>query len=523
MCRFNLKIYLLLIFSILQFNQVIAQDTFQVFFDFGMSYLKEESKLTINNITNLHHVEDIDSVWFVGMADTSGTNIFNKRLALKRAKNAAEFFSQPPKNAINTRVMSKGEVDEENYETSRRVSIIIHFRQPYNWATDKNLIKDTICYYVASEFLQKAIEIEIGKGDNKKVRIITEYFDASKAGYEPIYYYGWYDKGDNFKRKRVKFKYKITGKLWWRKRRYVAEVPFESYKLYKIFYTGSQPCSNCDVNFITDKKVEVDSFLFIDRNLMKYLQYKKLPWQGKQVKYRVPSEFVNDFANYYESCDTTKKINWEKPKQEGNSKNFYAYATVTGKRNNIPNIVTYKTACRYDNPHLCDSFTCFQCGTRSSGRKYDLTMFSELAFLNNQTLNNYYLGIGMELSGDNFSHRLLINQTLDFQPFLKFQTRLNIFEKYHRYVKPTFGWTSVGRRRSAHFSTTFYLGAQLIVFMKDNSWTYDPYLTAGIEFFNHKRLKVFAQTGILNAYLVLNERDNFIDYANLGINFLVFK
>jgi hypothetical protein len=502
------------------FSSLKAQDTFNVFFDFGLAYLKAESRAAIDNIPFLHKTSEIDSIWFVGMADTTGPTFINKILAKKRAKNCAQYFDKRnERDSIPYRVFSKGEMNDDHFGTSRRVSIIVHLKPKIDSIVEKK--RDTICYYLAYQILYNSIEKIIGKGENKKVRLSIESLPKSDFERSQIYYYGWFDTLGVFQKKEVYFKMKITGKLWWRKRRYTADIPFESYRLHKIFTIGKEPCGRCTEGFIANEQVRPDTFLVADDHIMKYLQYRRLPWQRRKIDYRIPVDFIEQNTQYYLGCDTSKKVNWTKNDSAVGSKSFYAYTTAKTFENNIPTVTRFKPSCTPI--YRCDSFRCFLCGTRCSHDKKEITFFAEFGHLGNELLTDYYLGAGFSFSKKKFEHRISVNQSFSEIPFFKYNLRYTVFEKYKKYVKPTLSWTSTSVSRSSHYNTRLFVGAQLILFSENDDIIYDPYLTIGLEFWNYKRLKTFGQIGVINAVIYPNERKRFFDYGNVGINYVLFR
>ncbi|MFY0674292.1 MAG: OmpA family protein [Bacteroidia bacterium] len=518
---FKGKFVLSIIAFVFSFSMLKAQDTLSVFFDYAKSSINDESELTLKGIHHIYHVVDIDSVWLIGFTDSRGSSSFNERLALKRATRVENYFKKSTHNAIPTRVFAIGEISAKSNENARRVDVIIFFQEPLDFTDSLKSTGESLCYYPADELLDRSLISYFGNGKNQKVKITTEKFNSGVGGFDPIYYYGMFNKEGIFQRKRLKFQYVKTGKLWWRKRRFVAYVPMKSFKLFGVFTVENEPCNKCSLSFKTESKIQRDSSLVLDPFINKYLQYRKLPWKGKKVEYRVPSEFIESQTVYFKSCDVTDTLNWEKKTGGANNEKLFSYTDVQAKNNYLPNISRYKTRCFESNE--CKPYTFIQCGGPRVKTKTDWTIFSEFGTINNEVLSDYYLGLGLNLKGKLIENKLSLNHSFNEQPFFKYNLRLKFYRKHQKYVRPTFRWTSVTIGQGAQYYFNLFVGAQVLFLEKSNNWIYDPYMTMGVELYNLKNLKAFAQVGVFNSLIIPNQRETFFDYLNFGINYVLFK
>src|SRR5690606_11912397 len=70
-------------------------------------------------------------------------------------------------------------------------------------------------------------------------------------------YYGTTNLNGEFEPKKVSWKRKTTGSLWWRKSRRVATIPKAEYDNYMIFWIDPEPCdSNCHENFKSETTIK---------------------------------------------------------------------------------------------------------------------------------------------------------------------------------------------------------------------------------------------------------------------------
>jgi len=66
-------------------------DTLSIYFDFGSASLTNKAKHKIRQIANNFSLNELDSVSFIGVADSIGSTQDNMKLSMKRAKNAKKY------------------------------------------------------------------------------------------------------------------------------------------------------------------------------------------------------------------------------------------------------------------------------------------------------------------------------------------------------------------------------------------------------------------------------------------------
>jgi outer membrane protein OmpA-like peptidoglycan-associated protein len=110
---------------------VLAQnsDTLSVHFAFGKHEISAKQAKRIQAIPNHIYVNDLDSVHYIGMADSVGSLRANHKLGEKRAREVLKYS----KNYFTTnpliRIFSRGELQRDDPANNRRVDFVF-FSKP---------------------------------------------------------------------------------------------------------------------------------------------------------------------------------------------------------------------------------------------------------------------------------------------------------------------------------------------------------------------------------------------------------
>ena len=169
----------------------VGQDTLTIYFPFGVSKLQPEARQRLESIPTLYELSTLDSVHFVGRADSVGRSKANLKLSRKRAKNTASYCREfLPVNGA-TQIFALGEAKSQSAAKSRRVEVVLFFRSVASDSTDFESEPDTIpekggCYNIDYQLLQAAHHRVIRKGKKQVVLVETE---SSRLRNTKIHYY----------------------------------------------------------------------------------------------------------------------------------------------------------------------------------------------------------------------------------------------------------------------------------------------------------------------------------------------
>jgi hypothetical protein len=375
------------------FSNSFSQDRVQIFFESGSSKIDEKQKTKLNNLPSKYNLAELDSVWFIGMADSNGRIKSNIRLSKKRAGNVADYCKAIfPKNIPN-RISAIGEKQKNVELKDRSVTIFLYFKA--NKSEEKPSKLDSVpiakgCYYVANILLAHSNIRTITKGKKEYVLIEVGSDEIDKRD---KYYSASEDTFENIKPKQVKWVLRKTGKLNWEKNRYQAMILKQDFKRNKIFYIGSEPCNDCSMNKRNEEDIEMDSCLWEDKFLMENAQVKMNWFNKKYIQLRVPVEYVNIKAPYYFDYDFHQRVKWDRGYRRKNKHYFTTKVPLTRvSRNNYSfNGISRNFPCciiNDTNRHIPYSMNC---GFHSGGG--GRTINFEIGNSYNQKVNIQYIGL----------------------------------------------------------------------------------------------------------------------------------
>src|SRR4029077_16011923 len=98
------------------------------YFEFGSSKILAGQLETLNSIPAKYNLSDLDSIHFIGTADSIGDLKSNFKLAEKRASHVAKYCERVIPGNVTYKVTSLGEIAEAERNKSRRVDIIFYFQ-----------------------------------------------------------------------------------------------------------------------------------------------------------------------------------------------------------------------------------------------------------------------------------------------------------------------------------------------------------------------------------------------------------
>jgi hypothetical protein len=445
-----------------------AQDTISIYFDFGVSKVREDQMDILNTIPSGFDLSSVDSVHFIGMADSVGDFNANIKLSEKRANNAAIYCSKlfPPQ--LRGKVKALGELSNgKDNRLNRRVDIILFSPQIKSEETDtmvgfKPHENIELCYYVDNKLLHRC-HLRTISNRNKKLIIIetTDLFLPKRQEQ----YFGSTDKEGNFIPKLLKWNLKRTGKLWWAKSKYVATVPKKDFEKYKIFTIGNPPCKICNQDFNFEAKIQNEiNCRQVDRFLMENIQFKRIWFNNREINVRAPKEYVDINDHYFIGCDYTRELKWEM--QKGRKHRYYYYTKLPISFNYVPNIVREMECCEAKpEPSQCDDHI-YYCDCRGGGGGgfqqpgTDLTLIAEIGTHFQKPGTAPYIAFGLSKSYEANYSNFMIGTDINLSLFGSLRYEYHFFSFSYQAFNPFAKWQSPSKIRSIERYGQLYTGVE---------------------------------------------------------------
>ena len=449
-----------ILFSLLFFSiSVFGQDTLSIYFDFGVSKIREDQFEILNSLQTKFDLSSVDSIHYIGMADSVGNFKANIKLSEKRAANAAKYCSKLFSKQLNENVKAIGELSNgKDNQLNRRVDIIL-FSELAN-APDidtmfhgKSIVNKELCYYVDYYLLHRS-NIRNIKKRNKDLVIIETNDDVLKkckghyanSKYNGClgHYIGSRNKKGEFVPKELKFTSKKSARLWWNDSKFIATVPKADYDRYKIFNIAFAPCDTCSQDFEHQNKIlNEETCQQVDLFLMNNMQIKRILFRYHLVNIRAPREYVNLKDQYYIGCGYSDVLKWKTKK--GRKKKYYYYSQLPRFSTHVANITRKMECCTATEPSYCYT-PLFLCGGGAFGSP--ITSFNLIAEIGSHYQQDKvipYAAIGTSKSGDKSQVAFYVGihgdksfyGSLRYQyHFLSFQFHeLNLFSTWQKSVK----------------------------------------------------------------------------------------
>ncbi|MBC7863538.1 MAG: OmpA family protein, partial [Bacteroidia bacterium] len=172
---------------------ISAQDTLSVYFKTGSSEIENAEKEKIN-LLNLHfELSELDSVQYIGMADSVGDFKSNKKLSEKRARVISKYCKSIFPEKIKISVSSRGEISKNKTADNRRVDILLFFKpKSTEFAEEKIVMNDSVknCFLVDYYLLHRSSVRTISQ-KNKNMMLVEAPANAFRkfnnqftAGYD---------------------------------------------------------------------------------------------------------------------------------------------------------------------------------------------------------------------------------------------------------------------------------------------------------------------------------------------------
>lgn len=436
--------------SVLFCKNLSAQDTIRVFFDFGKSQLTQETKETLQSLSNKSDLNEVDSITFTGYTDSVGRLEANLRLSLKRAKNVAKYLHPILDDDVPFSLYAKGEDAQKTDQFGRRVELVLFYPTVEAEESEESVLlteTDPKCFKIAMYAFSYCNVTEIKKRKHDYARLEAE---INPIITETNYYYLRQLRDGSSEAKRVKWKETETGKLWWKRRRLVAEIPLESFERSNFFTLDTGDCSKCNLGKLIDEDTAIRYVerMLSDEFLMSNIKVKKRWLQRSTFKVRVPIEYVDINKTYYSSYDRNfcefinlKPIDWKR--KRGRRKRAYYFADMRTKEGKIPYITTNVVMLE------CHEKVCNWrprwggCGTRGCGNFFrDLVPYAGIqvgSFYQNDSLVGY-IGARVSASNENMNYSISVGLNTQAGLFTNASADYKIFYFGERFLGNKGGW-----------------------------------------------------------------------------------
>jgi hypothetical protein len=308
--------------------QAFCQDKVVVYFEVGSSKIDKRQQAMLDSIPEKYNLPDLDSVIFIGYADSTGNFRANLKLSEKRANNVAKHCRNFLPKKIPFAIRASGEKDKQIEFQDRRVEINMYFRSLPAELPDSSLdtiIPEEQCYYVDYYTIRRCTKRMIIK--NKKEFMLLELEVPLEK--KEILYWGTESEKGSVIPKKVRWVTQTTGRLWWKRSRYQTLIPAEDYKKYKVFKIKDLPCRRCHEDF--GKKpgiVEETTCLNIDWPLTRNMQVKRLLFNLRKVRVRVPKIYVDTNLIYFMNYNVKEEIEWKEGRRRRDTSYYFCKISI---------------------------------------------------------------------------------------------------------------------------------------------------------------------------------------------------
>lgn len=344
--------FLIIVFLVLSF-QGSAQDTVSVYFDFGSSKLSDQNSNLLGNLSDRFDLSEMDSVQIIGYADSVGKVAQNLRLSMRRAKTVEKACKFTLSEIGRVSLYARGEGTLEDPSLNRRVEVIL-FSNRFKLDGDTlDVVRTNAnpkCFFIDLEALEYCHIRTVKKG--RKESVFIEALNDSVI-HSREHFYADKDRNGALTVRKVKWKAKETGMLWWKKTRLVTTISKDAFDKFQFFTMADDPCDGCKETVLTaDTVIELKKIYYYDRFLADNMQYKIKFFGKDKVIIRAPRMYVDEMDTYYQtSYDwdiynsnanlSDDSIVWET--KRGKRKQDYLFAELPVRSNYPPIIIRART------------------------------------------------------------------------------------------------------------------------------------------------------------------------------------
>jgi len=450
-----------------------CQEKEVILFEYGKSDIRKAQKEILINLPLKYDLDDVDSVSYVGFADSIGSVEGNKKLAEARAEKVAGFCVKDILPNTPFSIVSKGKVEKNVDSMDRRVEILLYLR-PDTEKVVKWVDSGGDCYNIEYDLLKNChitdviqkkkefVDIELQNNSystTRRRRRERIYLNNTSLSYRqnnrstPLYY-GETGENGKFIIHKTYWHRRVSGKLWWRRERFYVRILKSDFDKYKIFRIGKKPCDSCSQDFAKGSKLKYyDTSLFIDEFLMSNIQYRFRFFNFKNVKVRVPREYVNPNLAYYASG----KIHWDTKKGKKKSQYYYCKLPLFRYYRGVyPSAIwRYMAYCGYRDTGR-GNFNDYSPG----GGILPINTFFELGN-RTQKANTQYMNVGLSAIGnyERLDVYTGVNRDLSFNAGARYQYYFFSFPLYG--LSPLSVWTGASAFSNSGVYFKTYIGSDI--------------------------------------------------------------
>lgn len=511
-------LFLLLLTNILIFFQAFSQDTISVFFEIGKSKIAVSEFEKLNNIPTKYENIDIDSILYIGRADSVGNYKSNLKLSERRTRNVAEYLKKKLPETIVVKSIPLGESIKFEKDKNRRVDIIIYFQKEAE-TVEKNQIKQIEetknCYYIDYDLLNQCLK-KTEKIKDKTYITLESTLPFLKK--DKSHYFGSENNAGDFIEKKVKWTAKNTGYFWWKKTRFCTSILKKDYEKYKIFTISEAPCDTCNIDFKSKNfELKEDSSLKIDHFLMQNIQFRYKLFKTKKIEIRTPRDYINIDEDYYYMSDPLSLIKWETKK--GRNKKQYYFATLPIIDDHVLNIGRKMLYCKYNKHIPFFSNKYLKCLLISSNMG-EWKLASEIGTYYQIKTFIHYAGFSIDYEQEKHRFNLVTGLDFDLNFYNSLRYQFNFINFPISLKNPT--WKSANNYKSSSNYGRIYLGSDLNSrFSKKEQFLDQTFYLGFVAIKELKRktsLRLFFNYGVNVSYLK-NYSKQVFPFTQVGLNF----
>lgn len=472
---------------VLGFGSVLAQssDTLSVYFAFGKHEISAKQARRIHAIPNNIYVNDLDSVHYIGMTDSVGSLKANHKLGEKRAREvmraSKSYFTTNP----NIRIYSKGEVQRDDPASNRRVDVIF-FSKPVVEEVKKIDWPDTLCLKRADSLFHRSLvrDVQYRRKDYTLIETIVKP-QKRKNTYYYMHRIARTSEKDTFEIKELRWSLSSSKSTISEAPDYYSRVPKNDFGEFGIFTMTRPPCAVS--TYDQDEYFELKSgpkvkCLQVDRFLMHHLLVKRILFNKKEVRVRVPKVYVNmDNVYFFEAGDTVKwsslpplsekrkkknrKRRWRKRKLKKAAQNKYYYTRVRTRSSVLENVLRIMDCSpSYSEPSEAKRPFCSALGpcVVKCGKQLDL--FLEAGFHSFLSVNRNYLALGSRFLKENHTLRIAAGISDSTSFFGSVSYAYSLFSFGLSNPAHTASWTEPHKLENPKTFVSLYAGTRLNAF-----------------------------------------------------------
>lgn len=407
----------MIVFAWLLGTTISAQDTLSVFFDSGKWRIPRDQALALNELPYRIDLTSIDSIHFIGMADSIGLVESNLKLSDRRVREVAQRCEELLPARLRTRAFAIGAISMGDRARNRRVDIVFHSR-----ASSEHLSSDTPkesdtgieeappCYVIDCELIGRYTVREFMKGRRTFVEVTVPglltppnpsrtVMDLSRPRY-----HGVRSGKDPFEPRQIKWTRKPA-----RNRKsppdHIASMPSDAFEQWGIRV-------QVEADDCVQKKL--DTCIRVDHALMQNLQFKQRLFRSSTLLVRAPRSAVDLSVPYFMGCKKEIAVNWTERGGKRRSGFYYTelFTLPSGAMPISRSMISCETGC--DTTGCNKGYFMWRC-LRAPDEAWKITL--ESGYRVRSEDNNVYAAMGLCKAGSQGAVTVLIGMDGGMRPF----------------------------------------------------------------------------------------------------------